>query len=517
MTTSQLFRTWPIAAGAIGLAVAVLVPGPVLAAESLTGQSWTVIGFREPGGTPVAEATALFRAALERQLGEAGRNLVAAEGETKALLGGLSSGSAPAFVKRIAEADGDYQQFALDSARTKLESGLKDLASVMGDDGVWNAVKSGRFLLGLVHLAGGAKDAQARALAEFEAILRVEPTYQPSALTSDPQILELFEKARTRVARAPRGQLVLNCATDCPTGFAWIEGAPGGAVNGLPLKLPAGKYRIRITDRQELPHLRSFSHEVRVPSEGETRLVVDLESEGALLLGGGTFFEMAANPKIRTRALQVASQEVHIGHLAAVWRDATDLHVAVVDPATARVERHAAIALPESRKLDTAIAALAAFAVGGGSDARVTVLAPSLDAKRPKPAGTGNLSLTIAKWSTAGAAVAFGIVGGALAYSAHSDFDRLDKQYAAWGGKVPASTQEGMQHLSDRNTAQDKQNWGTGLLIGAGVCATASIVLFVVDSYTSPAAPPKSTAAAWTPEGAGGRVQVLPTGIAVAF
>jgi hypothetical protein len=485
---------------ALAAIAALLLPVAGWSAPPAASQVFTVLGLRTPDGRPVADLTERVRKALGQQVAAGADAVIRSEDETKASLG-VPVARTQVLIHRIGDAESDYQQFALESARTKFEAGLQDLASVGGEDGVWESTVTAHLLLGLVHLAGQGRDAASKARSEFEAILRVHPSFQPAGHSDDPIVLALFEKARAKVSREPTGQLAVSCSSPCPEGFVWVDAAPSGRVNGAPIKLPAGSYRVRITDRQDAPRLRSFSHEVQLTNGGEARLLIDLDSEGALDLAGGPAFVTPADADRRLRVVQLAARRVRRGKLALVWHDTQYVHLAIVDCATAKVERHAAVVAPPDGRLDVPSLELARFAVGGGPPPLTVVpLAPLLEASPPPPAAPsdGIRPLAIAKWSALGATVALGIAGGAVAIAANSGRNRLNEQVASWGGGVPPAHES--QYLADTDAVVNKEHWRNGLLIGGAVCAVGAVVLFVVDAHNGDATPRPPDA---TPPGGG--------------
>ncbi len=489
-------RVW----SALALSFAVL-PGPVSAAE--VSSTWMVLGLREPNAPPVTELAAQFRKALGQE--GFGRATVLSEAETKAALGAPTA-SVSTLITRIGDAEGDYQQFSLDAARAKFEAGLQELANVGGEEGVWESTKTARLLLGMVHLASQTRDAQVKARAEFEAILRVDPTFRPTSHSDDPIVLALIEKARLKVTREPVGQLVVSCTAPCGEGFVWVDAAPGGPVNGSPLRLPVGRYRVRVTDRRDSPRLRSFTHEVQVVSGTETKLVVDLVSEGALDLAGGPSFASPPEPERRLPIVQLVGQRARTSRLAFVWMEGTEVHLAVADTPGGAVLSHSAVRLPPDGQVGPACAALAKAALGGESGKEVASLPTSLvPPPPPAPREEGTRILPIAKWAALGVTVAVGIAGGATALVANGERNRLSEQLAGWGGAVPMSQAE--QYASDRASMEDKERWGTGLLVGTAVLAVGTIGCFIADYLLAPQ-PAAPTA---------GTVRVLPNGFAVVF
>ncbi len=501
---------------------ALISPAGVWSAEPAGAQDFTVLGIRTPDGRPTADLTAKLRWALGQQVAGGGRAVVRSEAETKASLG-VPVDRTSALIRRIDDAESDYQQFALESARTKFEAGLQDLARVGGEDGVWESSVTAHLLLGLVHLAGQGRDAASKARGEFEAILRVHPSFQPAGHSDDPILLALFEKARLKVSREPTGLLAVDCSSPCPEGFVWVDGAPSGRVNGAPIKLPVGNYHVRITDRQDAPRLRSFAHQSQVTSGGETRLLVDLDSEGALDPTGGPAFVTPADVDLRVRVAKLAAQRVRRGKIALVWRDAQYVHLAIVDGVTAKVERHGAVAAPAEGRLDAPCLELARFAVGGEPPPlAVFPLALTLDASPAPPAAPsdGIRPLAIAKWSALGATVALGVAGGAVAIAAHGDRTRLNEQVASWGGAIPQ--EHASQYASDTNAVVNKEHWRNGLLIGGAVCAVGAAVLFLVDASNGGATPPGRVPKApelkqVSPDAAKVTLRWTPTGVAISF
>lgn len=483
------------------LATAVVLGMPWLSGSALGAEppkaapSYAVVGFRTPGGPPVAELVSQFREELARRSG--GRaSSVQSEAATKASLG-LSTAPTAVAIKRIGDAEGDYQQYLLDSARAKFEAGLQELVGVGGEEGVWESTVTARVLLGMVYLAGKDREAQKKAQAEFESILRVYPTFQAMGHSDDPVVLALFDKARAKVSREPAGELAVSCSTPCPNGFVWVDQAPRGRVNGPAIKLPVGTYRVRVTGRQDAPHLFSFNHEVKIREGAKATLLVDLESEGALDLGGGPAFAIAEEPERRLTVLKLVARRLQRGKIAALWLDEQYVHLAVSDAASGGIERRAAVALPAGGKLEGPCRELARFAAGGEPPSpTVLPLPPLLDARPLPPAAapTGPRPWAIAQWSALGTAAALGVAASLAAASAESDRKKLNDRYSQMGQQVPP--QDYSQYLSDANALIRKQNLRNGLLIGAGACAAATAAFFAIDRLTrAGAASPEPRAA----------------------
>jgi hypothetical protein len=500
------------------------VSGTAFGAEAPPPQTYAVFGLRAPGAPPVTELVSQFRKALSQVATAGASAAVQSEAETRAGLG-FAKISTGTLLTRLGDAEGDYQQFALDSARAKFEAGLQELASAGGEDGVWDAAVTGHVLLGMIHLAGKTRDAQAKAQAEFEAIVRVYPGFQAMGHSGDPVVLALFEKARAKLNRATSGELLVSCSSACPTGYIWVDAAPRGKVNGEPVRLPPGTYRVRVTDRQDAPRLFSFTHEVEIREGAQTRLLVDLESEGALDLGGGPAFLIPAEGDLRLRTLRLAAQRLHRGKVAALWLDAQDIHLAILDSATGKIERHAAIASRADGKLEAPCLDLARFAVGGEPPPlSVAPLAPLLDARRPIEPAQGARAMSIAKWGALGTTAALGVAGLALAISANADRSSLTDQQNRWGGTIPP--QNLPKFSSDTEAVLTKERWRNGLLIGGAACAVGAAALFAVDYFGQhrAAAPENRQAHRRTSESGGGparasgpAIEIRPDGLALLF
>ncbi len=494
-------------------------------AEAPAPPTYAVFGLRAPGGPPVTELVSQFRLALSRvtTAGTAGGSAaVQPEADTRAGLG-LPKAPTGTVLKGLGDAEGDYQRYALDSARAKFEAGLQDLASAGGEEGVWDAALTGHVLLGMIHLALKNRDAQTRAEAEFEAIVRPYPAFQARSHSDDPVVLALFDKVHSRVSRAASGELLVSCSTACPTGYVWVDAAPRGKVNGEPIKLPSGTYRLRVTDRQDAPRLFSFTHEVQIREGAQTRVVVDLESEGALDLAGGPAFVTTPEAELRLKVLQLAAQRLRPRKVAALWFDAQDVHLAILDSAAGKIERHAAIAMPADGKLEVPCLDLARFAVGGEpTPLTVAALAPQLDAHRSLEPVEGTRALSVAKWTALGTTAALSVAGLVMAISANTDRSNLNAQWSAWGGRVP--TQSLPKYSSDTDAVLAKERWRNGLLIGGAACAIGTATLFAVDYFTqhsSESPDPKQPDSRPSPGGparaSGTTLEIRPYGLALLF
>jgi hypothetical protein len=111
------------------------------------------------------------------------------------------------------------------------------------------------------------------------------------------------------------------------------------------VNLPAGTYRVRITDQKDGPRLRSFTREVKISAGSETNLLIDLELEGVVSSAEGSTFNVPNDPERRLRIIQtVASRKV--GRGVFLWLDNEDLHAVVIDPVSGQIVRYAMVKIP---------------------------------------------------------------------------------------------------------------------------------------------------------------------------
>ncbi len=112
---------------------------------------------------------------------------------------------------------------------------------------------------------------------------------------------------------------------------------------------------------------------------------------------------------------------------------------AILDTATGKVERHAAVTVPPDGGLEAISLDLARFALGDAPPALTVVpLAPVLEARPlPPPTQSGSNALATTKWTALGTTAVLGIAAGVLAISASADRTKVDDANARWGGRVP--------------------------------------------------------------------------------
>jgi hypothetical protein len=420
-------------------------------------QVWTVFGFRDPKGPAIADQAVELRNLLAQQMGSDG--WVLSERETKTRLGahGLSVVDIAAVIARVNEAESDYQQFELDAARSKAQAALQELVKMGGEIGVWEAAQTAHLLLGMGHLARSTRDT-ASARAEFEAILRVAPSFQPQG--HDPMVLALFKKAHDSVSHEQTGDLIVSCLGSCPNGFIWIDAAPNGRVNGAAVKLPVGSYRVRITDREDRPRLRSFTHEVQIRAGVETKITIDLDSEGALAsIEEGPTFDVPNDPDRRMRIIQAVSAN-RVGRSVFLWIDGGSLHAAVIDPSYPQIiRRHAMATIPSEGQFRAPCLELARFVAGNELPVppKVISLAPSLAALPPavEAKTEGVPVLTVVKWSGVGLTAVLGVVTSAYT---------INRSIAG-------------------DNSETADHWRNGLVISTAIVAVASAAILVIVEY----------------------------------
>ncbi len=435
-------------------------------------RSWTALGFREPDGPPISQLLAEFRKSLAMQIDYSQSIQVRSESETKALLG-LSSQSAAVLVGRVRNAERSYQKYALDVARKDFEAVLQELPFAGGEPGVWEAAKIAHLLLAMIHLEEQNGQEEAKARSQLDAILRFESEFAASDAPDDPRIRKLLHQSREQLANLRKGTLRVTCKPGCRDGFVWVNAAPSERVDRSPISLPVGTYQVRVTDRVNSPFLKSFTRKVVITPGTETRLEVDLEAEGAADTEGGPAFLVARQTTPRVRAVQAISNTLKSGRLAILWLEGDyprqELHMAVVDGASAKVERRAFVTLKPESNSSLVCEDLARYAISGIANRNVIVTNPVLSPKEElEIPSSGNVSriLNPAAWTVTGGALALGTAG-----------------------IVVAATK----------ASGNRSKVDTGLLIGAGACAATAIVLHIADWMASRPSTPQSPSRADIP------------------
>ncbi len=487
--------------------------------SAIDSTEWIVVGVRGPDDPSVAPLIEDFRKALASELGPNGPSLVVSSQSVLSRLG-TSSAAVSTLLTHITDAEGAYQQFSLDAAREKFQAGIQELANVSGEPSVWEASMTAHVLLAMVYLAAQERDAVTHARAELESILRVAPDFRASGYSGDPVFLGHFKKADDKVRHLPKG--ALRVAVPSHAGVqVWVDAAPKGPSEKI--ELPAGTYHVRVTDEREAPRLRSFTHVVTVKPGEETLLTVNLEVEGALDLVGGPAFALSSWSNLRTELPSVLGERLGSGRMAFLWLDGQkNVRLAVGDAGSGRLERAVAVASSNSGDRSKVLADLAAYATSRKLSPGLVEVAPTfadvrltasrvveMPAQRRLPTTapsvqTSSLGVRIGAWSSGGAAVVMAAIGIAFAVQASKSRTELDGQFLS-DGQVLVPFPSQADYARQRGEQLTAERWGVGLLVGAGLAAAASVVLFVLD------------ARGVEPSLAGGRATAVPGGFCLTF
>lgn len=487
-----------------------LAPAPLPRAEPSPSE-WIVVGLRGPEEASIAGDVEELRRALAAELGPNGSKQVLS---AQAVLSRLGATSAPvsALLTRISDAEGAYQQFSLDAAREKFQAGIQELSNAAGEPSVWEASKTAHVLLAMVYLAAQERDATAHARGELEAILRVAPDFRASGYSSDPMFLALAKKAEERVRRVPKGALRVGTEPPRPGVQVWVDTAPRGSTERI--ELPAGTYRVRVTD-ESAPRLRSFTHVVTVTPGQETTLTVNLDVEGALDSGGGPAFVLPQLVGVRAPLPSVLGSRLGSGRMVFFWFDGQrNLRLAMGDASTGRLDKAVAVPSSDPGSRAEALANLASYAVSGKlapglsevvpmfSEVRLAAM-PAGDPRRrtnaptvltdptappltvmPSPEGGvegRGPGLKIGGWVTASVALVAAGLGTGLFVHAANGRAALDGPFTQ-GSEVLVPYPSQADYASQRRGLATVDRWGVGLMIGAGVAAAVSAILFGLDA-----------------------------------
>ena len=349
-------------AGARAVLVALLLaPGPA-AAESLA----VLAAADAPAGpgAGLAEATHRLRAALRAR---AGGVLDAAETRSRLLAPGPGIGRAEAerayLAALSAYREGSYQAAI---------RGFRALASELerGAESPESYAEWIRAMLRLAH-AEATIGHFAESRTAMEAVLVLEPRLQPDPEQFSPSYRRAFEQARARVAALPRRTLAVT-ASGRP-GTAWVNGRPCGTTPAT-VTLPAGRYRVG-----------GLAGAARTP-----RLTVDLDAGDRVVVLDFALAEALrpdAGPGLALDGHRRAAGAVAAGGWLGVERvvevsaeaGGVALRAALYDVRSGALLRQARVAAAGGEATEPALAALAAFLLGGLPSE------PLLDSEPPPP------------------------------------------------------------------------------------------------------------------------------------
>lgn len=468
---------------------------PVAGAASQTEETWAVMGVRHRHGPSMKEIVAQVRGAVALELSARESGLVLDDEETRSRFG-LGSSSLREIRSKVDAAELYYFQLELGLARDNLERALLELSYVAGVPDAWERGRVAKMLLGMVHLAEGGVDGRSRAFQQFEEVARIRPELLPSELIHPPDVLALYREARTRVESLPRGRLRVVCGGGCPTGQVWVDSLPMG-VPGEAIDLPAGRYGVLLTDRFEKPRAISWLRQVEVVGGEEKVVHVDLSLESAIRGGEGPSFLVDGGGAIEPGALRTLAERVDADRLMVVEAVAGGFEAGVVDR-SGRIERFS-VTVQEKESQQDALGRLVRKAFSGPEPlpAVVHVAAAATDGGEVWLEGRGHEALPGSggqwmgwgKWSAAGFAIVSAGVGTVLKIDADKREAEHRRQWELWGGMYP-SEPVARQGRREWRGIQRSADWGTGLLITAGVAAVAGATLFWLDGGRETAGQP---------------------------
>lgn len=460
-------------------------------ASTATEETWAVLGLRHRQGPSMGESVATLRGALALELSAREHGQVLDDEETRSRFG-LGSSSVKEIRAKVDAAELYYFQLELGLARDNLERALVELSYVAGAPDAWERSRVAKMLLGMVHLAEGGVGARSRALQRFEEVARIRPELLPSELVHPPEVLALYREARERVEALPRGRLRVICGAGCATGQVWVDSQPMG-VPGEAIELPAGTYGVLLTDRFEKPRAISWLRHVPVEADGETVVHVDLPLEASVRGAEGPSLLVDQGIGPEAGALRTLSERVDVDRLLIVEAVEGGFRGRVIHR-SGRVHPIAVSTGPRESQ-EEALGRLARAALGEESITRVASATEELrvdaspgwlEESEPnewsRPHGEW---MTWGKWSAAGATLVAAGVGTALHLDANQREESHLRRWRAWGHVYPSegAAAKGRREVRSIQRASD---WGTGLLITAGVAAVTGATLFWLDAGRPP-------------------------------
>ena len=460
---------------ALALALAAL---PATAQNAL--DAWTVVGLRSEAEPPLADDVATLHGALTLELSARGAGVVRDEHATHLRLG-TPEPDLRAIRDDIDAAELYYFQLELEVARSSLEQALAELAHASGIQMAWDRTRFARMLLGMVHLAGKAPDARARAEEQLTAVARLQPTWTPAEASWSDEVIELYARVRRRLEETERGLLRVTCDPACPGGHVFSDAYPI-ATPGEAVPLPPGRYRIVVADRFDNPE-RTVAREIEIRPGEETRLAVDLASAEKLAVEPGPVVLAPREDEARRRIAAQVARRAETDFALILQRGVNGSTLGWVVDGEGAIRRELSIPADDEEPLLT----LAQQALADDAPGLVAATGTAeAGLAGPTPAGQGAVSglWTASKWSTAGASVVAAAAGIYLHIDAAKRDDALRGRLSDWGGVIPTGD-AARASREEAGTIANQSNWGTGLLVGAGVLGVTAATLFLLD----PAAP----------------------------
>jgi hypothetical protein len=208
-----------------------------------------------------------FRSALAQKMPS-----VQPEVDTARPYGGLAEKTVPQINGAIASARSDFYSDRPDAALKTLQAALDDVSRIAPSDSRWGAERDVLTLLAQVQLKTDPKTAEATMIR----ILRVDPGYKPDTSLFPPSFQRFVDGARKTARKAT---LLRFEVTTSPPGKPVYVGGKRAGVGPVPLRVPAGDYRVEADWGY-----RGLARTVTVPSPP-----VELSAavEGAILPDGG--------------------------------------------------------------------------------------------------------------------------------------------------------------------------------------------------------------------------------------
>jgi len=459
--------------------LALVVAAPAAAQHRI--DEWTVVGLRSEVEPPLAEEVATLRGALNLELSARGSGVVQDEPFTLLRLG-TPDRDLRSIRDAIDAAELYYFQLELELARTHLEQALAELAHASGINKAWDRTRFARMLLGMVHLAGRSPDARIRAEEQFAAIARLQPTWTPSASSYPEEVLELYAEVRRRIEETERGLLRISCDPACPGGHVFSDAYPIGTP-GEAVPLAPGLYRIVVADRFDNPE-RSVAKEIEIRAGEETRLEIDLASQDRLAVEPGPVVLAPREEEARRRVAAQVARRAETEWSLVLQRGSGGATLGWVVDGEGVIRRE--VQIPPGDKeplLALAHRALATDLVPVPAPASASAApadaAAETQVEAPPPAPSGLWS--VSKWSSTGAAVVAAAAGIYLRIDAADREEALQRKLAAWGGVVPTG-EAARAARTEAGAIATRSDWGTGLLVGAGVLGATAATLFLLES-----------------------------------
>lgn len=464
---------------------------PLQAAAEARLESWSLAAMHAEEEADLSQELADLRGALAIELSGRGKGVLRDPGWSQLRLG-LPDADLRTVSARIDAAELYYFQLELELARSNLEQALDELGHAAGIPEAWERTRVARMLLAMVHLARRTPDSRTRALEQLIRVARIQPGWSPSLASYPAEVNELYAEAQRRLEARGKGRLRVGCEPACPGGQVYVDSYPLAAP-GEAIELPPGRYRVAVTDRFEDPRHRSLLREVEVTVGAESRVTVDLEREGKLLIRPGPVVIVPRDLRARRLAAEQVAQRLGTDRILILQLGEEGERLAWLLDGGGAILRE--IRSPPGADAPGRIARLATSeaipgegvpvaALAGGEGASVAALqdavVPTVESGPVPAEANGFPTWRTATWSTAGAALLAGSVGLYLRLDADDREEALRADLAGRNG-VYSSVELARRARAEAAAIRDQARWGNGLLWTAGILSATAVALYLLD------------------------------------